>query len=129
MRNVTYTVVRIAIGTVCFFNLWAPTRARPPDYNVGWDAPIQVRYMHAQSLEQSVREALPIGSPLAMVEGYLNEQGLEFSFYSPARIIFAITRNVQGSGVLISKAVTFRFHFDDELRLESIEVEILRTGP
>lgn len=85
--------------------------------------------MHAQYLEHSVREALPIGSSLAMVESYLNEQELEFSFYSPARIIFAIARNVRSSGVLISKAVTFRFHFDDELRLESIEVEILRTGP
>jgi hypothetical protein len=84
--------------------------------------------MNAEALEREVRTALPVGSSLATVQDYLTKSGLEFSFESRSRTVFAIARKLQGSTSLTSKSLAFKFHFDDGLSLKSIDGQVQYTG-
>jgi hypothetical protein len=54
---------------------------------------------------------------------------MKFSFEASSHSVYAIVRGVRGSSFLIEKSVLYTFHFDDGLRLRSIDVKIELTGP
>jgi hypothetical protein len=83
----------------------------------------------AEVLEREVRAALPLGSPLADVEGFLQKRGMEFSFDASSRAIYAAARGLKGSTSITRKDLTLKFHFDNSLILESIDAKVLYTGP
>jgi hypothetical protein len=45
--------------------------------------------MTAGDLEREIRNKVPIGSPLTMVKGFLNERGIEFSFEASSKTLYA----------------------------------------
>jgi hypothetical protein len=85
--------------------------------------------VNAEVLEHEVRSGLPLGSSLSTVEDYLSTRGIEFSFESPSKIVYAIVRKIKGSSPLLRKDLAFQFHFDDALNLQSIDAKVRNTGP
>jgi len=83
----------------------------------------------SDAVEHSIRSELPMGSPLAVVENSLRRREMKFSFEASSHSVYAIVRGVRGSSFLIEKSVLYTFHFDDGLRLRSIDVKIELTGP
>jgi len=123
----TLTLVAIGVGCVVALS-WALARGSDqtaPTNGVTTDG----RPMNAETLEREVRSALPMDSSLAVVEDYLTKRGLEFSFEERSKTVFAIARKLQGSTSLVSKSLTFKFHFDDAAALKSIDAEVFYTGP
>jgi hypothetical protein len=98
----------------------------------------------ARVLESEIRHDLPPGSSRSQVEEVLGKHRLEHSFSpdcgmesshtNPESITacgteFAIARNVRGSSWLIESSIAFEFHFDREMKLESIDSKMKYTGP
>ncbi len=54
---------------------------------------------------------------------------MEFSFEASSHSVYAIVRGVRGSSFLIEKSVLYTFHFDEELKLRSIDLKTELTGP
>jgi hypothetical protein len=81
------------------------------------------------ALEHSLRSELPIGSPLSMVEESLKRRKMEFSFDAPSRSVYSVVRGVRGGNFIIEETVLYAFHFDEELKLRSIDVKTELTGP
>lgn len=88
-----------------------------------------IHQMDAEALEREIRNKLPIGSPLAAVEGFLKKREIEFSFEASSKTLYATARKLKGSTNLTSKSLTLKFHFDDGLNLTSIDTKVLYTGP
>lgn len=88
-----------------------------------------VHRMDAKALEYEVRRGLPLGSSLSSVEDYLSKRKLEFSFESPSKVVYATVRKIKGSSFFVREDLTFQFHFDDALKLKSIDTKVLYTGP
>jgi hypothetical protein len=85
--------------------------------------------MSAEALEREIRTGLPIGCSLATVQGALGKYGIENSFEASSKTVYAIVNNLKGGSILSSKSLTFQFHFDDALKLQSIDAKVLFTGP
>jgi hypothetical protein len=85
--------------------------------------------IRAEALEHEVRSALPIGSSLDAVEMFLQRRGLEFSFEKSSKTVYAIARDTKGSSFIIIESLGFQFHFDDDLKLTSIDSKVKLTGP
>ncbi|MGD0577573.1 MAG: hypothetical protein ABSC08_01465 [Bryobacteraceae bacterium] len=85
--------------------------------------------VNTEALKREIRVALPLGSPISAVEGFLQKRGIEFSFEASSKTGYAIVRNIKGSSIIVSKSLTLKFHFDDTLNLKSIDAEVLYTGP
>lgn len=85
--------------------------------------------INADAVESEMRGALPLGSALATVKDYLQKHRVEFSFVNPSRIVYAKVRGVKGGLVLVRQDVLFEFHFDDSLKLNSIDAKVAYTGP
>jgi hypothetical protein len=83
----------------------------------------------AKVLEREIRVGLPLGSSLSTVDEFLGKRGIEHSFAAPSKTIYAIVRKTNGSDLLITEELTFRFHFDDALKLKSIDAKVELTGP
>jgi hypothetical protein len=118
-----------AIGVGCVVVLSWACMVRGPAQTAPTNGAVTGSSMNAETLEREVREALPVGSPLAAVEDYLNKHSIEFSFQERSKTVFAIARKLQGGTSLVSKSLAFKFHFDDERTLKSIDAEVLYTGP
>ena len=93
------------------------------------DATTNFHQIKAEALEREIRNALPIGSSLEAVEIFLQKRGLEFSFEKSTKTIYAMARETKGSNLIIIESLGFQFHFDDELKLKSIESKVHLTGP
>ncbi len=83
----------------------------------------------SDAVEHSLRSELPMGSPLAVVEDSLRRRKMEFSFEASSHSVSSIVRGVRGSSFPIEKSVLYTFHFDEELKLRSIDVKTELTGP
>ena len=92
-------------------------------------AATDIHQMTTEALEREIRNRLPTGSPLAMVEDFLSKRGIEFSFEASSKTVYATARKLKGGTILASKALTLKFHFDDALNLKSIDAEVLYTSP
>ena len=80
-------------------------------------------------LERDVRAGLPLGNPLATVEAFLAQLGLEFSFDASSKSVYAIARKLKGSTASASKSLQLQFRFNDASKLTSIDAKVLYTGP
>jgi len=93
------------------------------------DAVNNTHRVDAPILEREIRSELPMGSSLPTVEGSLRRHDLKFSFDARSKTIYAAAHKIKGSNVLTTKDLMFKFHFDDSMRLTSIDAQILYTGP
>jgi hypothetical protein len=82
----------------------------------------------AEALERETRAALPAGTPLSTVEEFLRSRRVEYSFDASSGIVSGGIRRVQGGNIFVHKSFAMRIHFDDALRLRSIDTEAHYTG-
>ena len=123
-------LVLLAVGVGCVVSLlWMFTDRRGNHTMMANDAVTDIHQVNAEALEREIRNGLPIGSPLATVEGFLNKREIEFSFEAPSKTLYATARKLKGSTIFASKSRTLRFHFDDALNLKSIDTKVGYTGP
>lgn len=80
-------------------------------------------------LESEIRARLPLGTSRLGVEEFLRKRGIEFSSEAPSSSLYAIARDLKGSGHVIRESLQLRFDFDDKSKLKSIGVKVLYTGP
>jgi hypothetical protein len=85
--------------------------------------------VNAEALEREVRTGLPIGSSLATVNDFLAKREIEHSFDAPSKTVYAVVNKLKGGSVLTKKSLTFQLHFDDSLKLKSIDTKVVYTGP
>ena len=85
--------------------------------------------VNTEALEREVRTGLPIGSFLATVDDFLTKRGIEHSFSSSSKTVYAVVKKLKGGSILACKSLTFQFHFDDSMKLQFIETKVLYTGP
>ena len=83
----------------------------------------------AEALEREVRTGLPIGSSLATVNDFLAKREIEHSFDAPSKTVYAVVNKLKGGSILTKKSLTFQLHFDDSLKLTSIDTKVVYTGP
>jgi hypothetical protein len=123
-------LVLLPIGIVCVLSLLWVFAARRASHTIMTNsAATDLHQMDADALEREIRGALPTGSSLVTVEGFLNKRGIEFSFEAPSKTILAAARKLKGSTLITRHDLTFKFHFDDSLKLKSIDAKLLYTGP
>ena len=123
-------LISIAVGVGCVVGLtWTVIVQGPSQIATSSGAATDDRRLNAEDLESEVRAALPAGSSLVDVETFLTKLGLEFSFEARTKTVFAVARKLPGSRLFASKSLAFKFHFDDGLALNSIEAEVIYTGP
>ena len=80
-------------------------------------------------IEAELRGTLRPGSSLVEVEKYLQQHGLEYNVDRPSSTVVAISRDKAGGWRLVRESVSFDLHFDDSLRLVSINARKQYTGP
>jgi hypothetical protein len=80
-------------------------------------------------LEHEIRNGLPTGSSLSTVEELLEKRGFKFSFEARSKTIYAAAHKLKGSNFVTVKDLMLKFHFDDSLKLTSIDSQVLYTGP
>ncbi len=122
MTRLAKTLVLLAVGAGCLIVLMAVWGQRRNHATMANSAT-------SDELEREIRAALPLGSSLSSVEGFLSKRGLEFSFDKSSGSVFAIARKLKGSTALASKSLQLQFRFDDDSRLKSIDAKVLYTGP
>ncbi len=88
-----------------------------------------VRTMSPEALADEVHRGLPIGSPLRTVTEYLKMRGIEFSYETSTRTLYATARKLKGSTMVTSKSLSLLFYFDDADKLKSLETKATYTGP
>ena len=86
------------------------------------------RQFTAEQLDRDVRGRVPLGSPRTFVEGFLNGEGMRFSYDPSQQAILAVAPCVKGSGIVL-KSLGFSFKFDSDSRLKSIDSKVHLTGP
>jgi hypothetical protein len=84
---------------------------------------------NVEALEREIRIGLPLGSSLPTVQDFLAKRGAEFSFDPSSKSAHAIIRNLIGSTIAVSQSLTLRFHFDDSLKLKTLDAKLVYTGP
>jgi len=89
---------------------------------------IDTSRVDADTLEREVRAGLLPGSSLVTVNDFLAKREIEHSFYAPSKTVYAIVKKLKGGSVLARKSLTFQFHFDESLKLKSIDTEVVYTG-
>jgi hypothetical protein len=85
--------------------------------------------MKAQTLDQEIRAALPLGSSFVTVDEFLKKRDIEHSFDKSSKTVYATVRKLKGSTALTSESLTLKFQFDDDSKLKSIDSKVLYTGP
>jgi hypothetical protein len=124
------SMLLIALGVVCAALLLWMFSEQGADHVMIADGTItDIHKMSSETLEQEIRNELPIGSPLATVDEYLKKRGIEFSFEASTKTLYATARKLKGSTMLASKCLTLRFYFDDASKLKSIDAKVSYTGP
>jgi hypothetical protein len=88
-----------------------------------------IQRMNPPDLEKEVRRALPVGSSLEIVEAYVTKLGMKSSYDSRSKTVFAIVRDIKGSGMIVRRDFEFTFVFDDASLLKSIDAKEELTGP
>jgi hypothetical protein len=83
----------------------------------------------AEALEREVRTGLPIGSSLATVDNFLAKREIEHSFNASSKTVYAIVNKLKGGSIFAKKSLSVQLHFDDSLKLKSIDTKALYTGP
>jgi hypothetical protein len=86
-------------------------------------------YVTAVELSREVKDHVPLGSTRIFVEDYLAKQGIRFSFDPLSRAIYANAPYLKGSNFIVYESLGFTFHFDDALKLTSIDSRVHYTGP
>ncbi len=84
--------------------------------------------MSAGFVENDIRTGLKIGSSEAQVDQFLSSRKIEHSFSKESKIVYASVRQLRGTTLLARQTLNFKFHFDDNLRLISIETNLVYTG-
>lgn len=84
--------------------------------------------VNAETLESEVRTGLPMGSSLVTVDDFLTKRKIEHSFVTSSKIVYAIINNLKGGSILVSKSLAFQFHFDDSLKLQSVDAKVVYTA-
>lgn len=120
-------LIPFAIGTGCLVLASVVFITVRPSWRNGVVS--DVHRMDAEALERDIRIGLPIGSSLSTVEDFLGQRGIEFSFDSSARSIYAVAHKLRGSTISASKSLQFQFRFDGALKLKSVDAKALYTGP
>jgi hypothetical protein len=85
--------------------------------------------VNAEDLEREVRTGLPTGSSLATVDEFLAKREIKHSFDAPSKTVYAVVNKLKGGSILARKSLTFQLHFDDSLKLKSIDTKVVYTGP
>ena len=80
-------------------------------------------------VEREIRETLPVGISLEVVEAVLKYGHFEEHYDTKTRSLSACARNVKGSNWVIVEDLWFDFHFDESLKLTRIEASTHLTGP
>jgi hypothetical protein len=83
----------------------------------------------AEKLEAEIRSGLPLGSSLPVVERFLANLRIEFSFDERSKSVHAVIRRLTGSTITASKSLTLRFDFHEGLRLKSLDAKVVYSGP
>jgi hypothetical protein len=84
-------------------------------------------WYYAPAIEQ-IRTDLPIGSSLAKVESYLDQNDIQYSYFGRSREITAVVRNVRRDA-LVQPDQFLVFRFDGYRRLTDIEANPAYTRP
>ena len=117
----------LAVALICAAALvwWLSMRRQNPVVRADFNS----RSMTPDALEAEVRRALPLGSSVAVVDGFLTAHRLEHSFDSSTNVAYAIVRHLKGSNFVTAKSLAFTFHFDRGSKLKSIDAKVKYTGP
>jgi hypothetical protein len=116
-----------AVSVGLFFGVFEKQRSPRPAAQNG--SMPDIHQMDANAVQNELRVALPLGSKLASVEDYLQKRRVEFSFVNSSRIVYADVRGVKGSSFLVREDVLLEFHFDESLKLSSVDARVRYTGP
>jgi len=85
------------------------------------NAAMQFHLLHYVAMEQKVRNALPPGTPSKDVIEYLAYRRVEFSLGE--QTIRATVTQIPARFQRIHERELFVFHFDDNMKLQSIDVQ------
>ncbi len=119
-----------AIGSVCIVLLYVMFVNRKAGHAIILNGQVtDASRVNAKTLESEVRAGLPMGSALGTVNDFLTKREIEHSFVASSKTVYAIVNDLKGGSMLVHKSLTFQFHFDDSLKLQSIDSKVLYTGP
>lgn len=122
-------LIPVGVGVVfLLFLFWIISTRRNDTATVANGGTNNVEELTPESLDHQIREALPVDTRLEAVQNFLANRGIEFSFETASRTLYATARKLRGSTTLSSQALTLKFHFDQSSRLTSIESKIVYTG-
>lgn len=83
----------------------------------------------SKAIEDEVKQALPIGTPMEKVDSYLTSHKVEHSLYKKENRIYAIVRNVQTQSNGVSGNLSVIFSFDTNNSLTNVQSKVEYTGP
>jgi galactitol-specific phosphotransferase system IIB component len=82
-----------------------------------------------KSVEDEVKQALPLGTSMDKVDVYLTSHKLEHSFSKNEKRIYAIVRNLKTQSNGVSESLSIVFGFDETNSLTNVQSKIGYTGP
>jgi hypothetical protein len=130
MAKLSTALISVAIGMACLVLLYVVLMNRKTGHAIMLNGKLtDTSRVAAEALEREIRTGLPIGSPLATVQQFLASRGIEHSFEASSKTVYAIVNKLKGGSIFASKSLMFQFHFDDSLKLQSIDAKVLYTGP
>lgn len=131
MSGSVRSTLLIALAVVCAASLLWMFSAHRNGQVIMADgtATADIHKMSPEALDHEIRSELPIGSPLPAVDEYLKRRGIEFSFETSTKTLYATARKLKGSTMLSSKSLTLQLYFDDTEKLKSLETKVTYTGP
>ena len=88
-----------------------------------------VQEMTPEELDHQIRQNLPSGTDIQQVRQFLEARKIEFGYDEMSKTVYATARKMKGSTAAVRKSLVVRFHFDDALKLTSIQTEVGYTGP
>lgn len=130
MSSSVRSTLLIVLVVVCAASLlWVFSARRNGRVIMADGRTTDIHKMSPEALNHEVRSELPIGSPLPTVEEYLRRRGIEFSFESSTKTLYATARKLKGSTMVSSKSLSLQLYFDDGEKLKSLETKVTYTGP
>ena len=82
-----------------------------------------------QALESEIRKGLGVGTSLSMVDEFLKGLGIEHSYDAANKTVYATARHLKGSTIVATQCLALKFHFDDAVKLKSIDAKVTYIGP
>lgn len=82
----------------------------------------------SKTIEDEVKQALPIGTSMEKVDSYLTSHEIEHSLYKKENRIYAIVRNLQRQPNGVSASLSIIFSFDISNSLTNVQSKVEYTG-